>query len=43
MSTDGKYIISTSNDKSIRIFDFGRRKKLYAFENAHQGRILFQI
>lgn len=39
MSKDGKYIISASNDRSIRVFDFSKRRKVYTIPDAHKENI----
>jgi len=40
ISSDNKYIVSGSWDKSIKIFDVENKKELYHIENAHQGKLI---
>jgi FOG: WD40 repeat len=39
VSPDGRYIISGSEDKSIRMFDLHKREKIYSFDNYHESSI----
>jgi len=40
ISPDGKYIISGSYDRSIKILDFETKQQVHCFENAHDGNIM---
>jgi len=40
ISSDNKYIVSGSEDKSIKIFDVENKTELYHFENAHDGKLI---
>ena len=37
VTSDGKYIISGSEDKSIKVFDLQTKQQVRHFENAHKG------
>jgi len=37
ISADDKYIISGSEDKSIKVFDLEIKQQIYHFADAHQG------
>lgn len=40
ISSDGRWIVSTSDDKSIKIFDLERLEPVYTFANAHESMFL---
>jgi len=37
VTSDSKYIISGSYDKSIKVFDLQTKQQVHHFENAHEG------
>ena len=37
ISNNNKYIVSGSQDKSIKIWDLEDKKELHSFNNAHSG------
>ncbi len=39
ITSDNKYIVSGSGDKSIKIFDVATKQQVYHFIDAHEGRI----
>ena len=41
VTSDDKYIISGSQDKSIKIFDLGTKQLVHHFENAHESREIY--
>ncbi len=41
VSPDNKYIISGSDDKSIKIFDIEGKKVVHHFQDAHEGKFCF--
>lgn len=43
MTPDSRYVVSASDDRSIKIFDLGEKKEVHNFENAHQGDIFNAI
>lgn len=40
ITSNDKYIISGSNDKSIKVFDLKAKKEVHHFENCHEGRFV---
>lgn len=42
-SRDGVILASGADDYSIKLFDVDRKILLGAFQNAHQGKFLFQF
>jgi len=40
MSPDGRFIISGSKDKSIRVFDIQTKQQIHRFKDAHDDEIL---
>lgn len=36
MSPNGKYFVSASNDRSIKIFDIQNRQEVHHFQNIHE-------
>jgi len=40
MSPDGRYIISGSKDKSIRVFDIQTKQQIHRFKDANDDEIL---
>ena len=42
ISPDSKFIVSSSEDRSIKIFDIESRQQLYYFKDVHEG-IFFAI
>lgn len=43
VSPNGKYAISGSLDKSIKIFDLTTMKDIYHFKDAHKGKLFHQV
>ena len=39
LSYDGNYIVSGSEDKSIKLFDLKNKKTLHHFKDAHPGKM----
>jgi len=42
VTSDQRYVISGSNDKSIKVFDLRTNQQVHHFENAHQGIEIFR-
>jgi len=40
ITSDSKYIISGSEDRSIKVFDFTTKELFCHFENAHSGKFI---
>ncbi len=38
VTSDGKYIISGSLDKSLKIFDLNEKREIHHFQDAHEGK-----
>ena len=36
-TSDSRFIISASTDKSIKMFDFNNKQQVHSFENIHEG------
>ena len=43
VSSDNRFIVSGSSDKSIKVFDLQTKQHLYNFADAHQGTIIFSF
>lgn len=43
VSDDGKWIVSTSDDKSIKIFDLEKLELIHTFSNAHESSPFFDF
>ncbi len=41
ISSDNKYIVSGSDDKSIKIFDFASKQEIHRFKKVHRGKYYF--
>jgi len=39
ITSDDKFVISASSDKSIKIFDLNTKQQVHNFKDAHQGKI----
>ncbi len=37
VTSDSKYLISGSNDRSIKIFELSTKQEIHHFENVHEG------
>lgn len=40
VTSDNKYLISGSSDRSIKVFDLNTKQEIYHFKNAHKGKSL---
>jgi len=40
-SLDGKYLVSGSEDKSIKIFDIETKQEVHHFSEIHEGILIF--
>jgi len=40
VTSDSKYIISASWDKSIKVFDWSTKQEIHHFENIHKGKFI---
>src|SRR5688500_9757263 len=43
ITSDNKYMVSASLDKSIKIFDFQTKKQIKHYENVHEGIFLLSF
>jgi len=41
VTSDDKYVISGSTDRSIKVFDLQTKQQVHHFENAHNGREIY--
>lgn len=41
VTSDNKFIVSGSQDKTIKVFDFHTKQEVYHFQNAHESKSIF--
>jgi len=43
VSSDNKFLISASDDRSIKIFDFTAKKEMHIYKDIHDGKEAFLL